>query len=133
MILVDTSVWVDHLRDGDKALVALLEHGQVLAHPFVIGELALGWIQHRDRVIGTLNELPRASVATDAEVVEFINRHTLFGLGIGYVDAHLLTAVRLTAGASFWTRDKRLAVVADQLGLTAHPPDVTKTSKREPE
>ena len=122
MILVDTSVWVDHLRAGDKALAALLEVGAVLIHPFVIGELALGSLRQREIVLNALSDLPRASVATDAEVLHFIDQHVLFGRGIGYVDAHLLTAVKLTAGAELWTNDKRLHAVADQLRLAMRDP-----------
>lgn len=117
MILVDTSIWVDHLRAGDGALVGLLEAGAVLAHPCVIGELALGHLSQRGGVLGALSDLPQAEVATDAEVLHFIGQHALFGHGIGYVDAHLLAATRLSAGASLWTRDKRLHAVADRLGL----------------
>ena len=121
MILVDTSVWVDHLRRGDEALAGLLEAGRVLAHPFVIGELALGNIPRRDLVLRALQDLPRANVATDREVLYFIDRHRLFGLGIGYVDAHLLAAVSLTAGAALWTRDRRLKRGADRLSLAIAP------------
>jgi predicted nucleic acid-binding protein len=117
VILADTSVWVDHLRAGDKALVALLDAGMVLAHPFVIGELALGNLRQREIVLEALADLPHASVATDAEILHFIERHALFGRGIGYVDAHLLAAVQLTAGTELWTNDKRLHGVAVQLGL----------------
>jgi predicted nucleic acid-binding protein len=117
VILVDTSVWVDHLRAGDKALSSLLDAAMVLAHPFVIGELALGNLRQRGIVLSALSNLPHASVATDAEVLHFIDRHALFGHGIGYVDTHLLAAARLTAGAEFWTNDKRLHGVAVQLGL----------------
>lgn len=117
MILVDTSIWVDHLRAGDEALAGLLEAGAVLAHPYVIGELALGHLSQRGVVLGALSDLPQAEVATDAEVLHFIDRHALFGLGIGYVDAHLLAAAQLSAGASLWTRDKRLHAVAGRLGL----------------
>jgi predicted nucleic acid-binding protein len=117
LILADTSVWVDHLRAGDKALVALLDAGMVLAHPFVIGELALGNLRQREIVLKALADLPHASVATDAEVVQFIERRALFGRGIGYVDAHLLAAVQLTAGTQLWTNDRRLHGVAVQLGL----------------
>ena len=119
MILVDTSVWVDHLRAGDRTLVGLLDTGRVLSHAFVTGELALGDLRQRDLVLATLQDLPQASVATDREVLRFIGQHELFGLGIGYVDAHLLAAVRLTAGAALWTRDKRLLGVAERLGLAA--------------
>jgi predicted nucleic acid-binding protein len=117
VILADTSVWVDHLRASDKALVALLDAGMVLAHPFVIGELALGNLRQREIVLKALADLPHASIATDAEVVHFIERHALFGRGIGYIDAHLLAAVQLTAGTELWTNDKRLRGVAAQLGL----------------
>ena len=116
MILVDTSVWVDHLRASDKVLVALLDTGAVLAHPFVIGELALGKLRQRESVLNALSDLPHASAATDLEVLHFIDRHALFGRGIGYVDAHLLAAVQLTAGAELWTKDKRLRDVAVELG-----------------
>ncbi|VVE18984.1 type II toxin-antitoxin system VapC family toxin [Pandoraea soli] len=119
MILVDTSVWIDHLRAGDATLVQLLNAGRVLAHPDVIGELALGSLKNRDVVISTLRDLPCVTVATDDEVLRFIGEQTLFGLGIGYVDAHLLAATRLTAGAAIWTRDKRLGAAAKRLSLAA--------------
>ena len=117
MILADTSVWVDHLRASDKALVTLLDAGVVLAHPFVIGELALGNLSQREIVLKALADLPHASVATDAEALHFIERQALFGRGIGYIDAHLLAAVQLTAGTELWTKDKRLRAVAVQMGL----------------
>jgi len=124
VILADTSVWVDHLRASDKALATLLNAGAVLAHPFVIGELALGNLRQRETVLNALSDLPRASIATDAEVLHFIDRHTLFGHGIGYVDAHLLAAVQLTAGAVLWTKDKRLHSVAVERGLAMPGPGV---------
>jgi predicted nucleic acid-binding protein len=117
MILADTSVWVDHLRTKDNALAALLDAGIVLAHPFVIGELALGNLRQREIVLNALADLPQVSAATDAEVLHFIDRHALSGRGIGYVDAHLLVAVQLTGGTELWTKDKRLHSVAVQLGL----------------
>ncbi|HYD67860.1 type II toxin-antitoxin system VapC family toxin [Azospirillum sp.] len=119
MILVDTSVWIDHLRNADPALVRLLEGGRMLAHPFVTGELALGSLRQRDVVLGALQDLPQATVARDDEVLRFIDQNALFGLGIGYVDVHLLAAVRLTPGAFLWTRDKRLRAVAERLKLAA--------------
>ena len=122
MILVDTSVWVDHLRSGDRTLAGLLDSGSVLAHPFVTGEIALGSLRHPAHVLRALLDLPQATVATDAEVLQFIRPHALHGMGIGYVDAHLLAAVRLTAGASLWTRDKRLLGIAARLGLAASVP-----------
>ncbi|HXC14180.1 MAG TPA: type II toxin-antitoxin system VapC family toxin [Stellaceae bacterium] len=118
MILVDTSVWVDHLRAGNDRLTALLSGAEVLGHPFVIGELALGNLRRRDAVLSDLRHLPQAVVAADEEVLHFIDRQRLFGRGIGYVDAHLLAAARLTA-TKLWTRDRRLQAVAAQLGLAA--------------
>jgi len=122
VILVDTSVWVDHLRTGDKALAALLDAAMILAHPFVIGELALGNLRQREIVLNALANLPHATVAADAEVLHFIERHALPGRGIGYIDAHLLAAAKLTAGAELWTNDKRLHGIAVQLGLALTPP-----------
>jgi len=119
MILTDTSVWIDHLRSGDPALTRLLELGRVLAHPFVTGELALGNLRQRAVVVGALRDLPQATVASDEEVLHLIDAEALSGLGIGYVDAHLLAAVRLTPGASLWTRDKRLHAVAARLNVVA--------------
>ena len=121
MILLDTSVWVDHLRNGDEMVAALLNAGQVLTHPFVIGELALGNLRQRDRILGDLQRLPRATIATDDEVLYFIAQHALFGRGIGYVDAHLLAAARLSPGASLLTRDRRLSYLAEELQLRANP------------
>jgi predicted nucleic acid-binding protein len=119
VILVDTSVWVDHLRFGDKAVVELLLGRKVLGHAFVTGELALGDLRQRDLVLSALQDLPQATVATDREVLRFVEHESLFGLGIGYIDAHLLAAVRLTAHAALWTKDKRLHVIAARLGSAA--------------
>ena len=117
MILVDTSVWIDHLRRHNRVLAKLLHAGMVLTHPFVIGELALGNLRQRKVVLDALADLPRANVATEPEVLHFIDQNALFGRGVGYVDAHLLAAVRLTPGAELWTNDKRLQKVAVQLAL----------------
>jgi predicted nucleic acid-binding protein len=117
VILVDTSIWVDHLRAGNMMLAELLEAGRVLTHPFVIGELALGALRQRVAVMTALLDLPSAIVATEAEVLAFIDRHALFGRGIGYVDAHLLAAARLTAGTEVWTNDRKLHRVAEDLGM----------------
>ena len=122
MILVDTSVWINHFRVGDPKLAALLQDSYVLAHPWVIGELALGQLSQRTEILGLLHNLPQANVATDAEVLKLIESRHLFGLGIGYVDAQLLAATMLTAGAGLWTRDKRLAAVAAEFGLTNPAP-----------
>lgn len=121
MILVDTSVWVDHLRASNDKLTALLARGKVLGHPFVTGELALGNLRWRDAVLSDLRDLPQAVVASDEEVLYFIDHQMLFGRGIGYVDAHLLAATRLTGRAKLWTRDRRLQAVAVALGLAAAP------------
>ena len=119
MILVDTSIWIDHFRVGDSRLTALLLDGLVLGHPHVIGELALGQLSDRRELLGLLANLPQAKVATDAEVMTMIDTRQLFGLGIGYTDAHLLAAAMLTSDAQLWTRDKRLATTAGNLGLAA--------------
>lgn len=117
MILVDTSVWVDHLRAGDAALGALLNRSQVLMHPFVLGELACGNLRNRSEVLRLLKNLPQAPVASDEEVLFFIERNMLMGRGIGYVDAHLLAAVTLGGSMHLWTRDRRLRSVAESLEL----------------
>jgi predicted nucleic acid-binding protein len=116
LILVDTSVWVDHLRRGDARLIALLENASVLVHPLVIGEIACGSLADRHMVLGLLQDLPMTAVAEADELLAFIERHRLYGKGIGYVDVHLLAAVVLTDGARLWTRDKRLRAAADSLG-----------------
>lgn len=119
MTLVDTSVWIDHLRRGDPILAELLDHGQVLGHRFVLGEIATGSLRQRDLVLGALRRLPQAVMAHDSEVLDFIERETLFGTGLGYVDVHLLASVRLTAGALLLTRDKRLLAAAARMSIAA--------------
>lgn len=120
MILVDTSVWVDHLRRGDSGLVDLLERSAVVMHPFVVGEIACGSLRDRASILELLQDLPRAVVADSDEVLGFIERHVLHGKGIGYVDVHLLASVALTEGARVWTRDTKLHRVAAALGC-AYP------------
>jgi predicted nucleic acid-binding protein len=120
MILVDTSVWIDHLRARDEQLTHLLVAGQVLVHPFVTGELALGNLRNRDTLLGALQDIAQAPVATEPEVLRFIGQNGLFGLGIGYIDAHLLAAVMLIPGSLLWTRDKRLLTASVQLGIAAY-------------
>ena len=116
MILVDTSVWVDHLRSGVPLLANLLQEGEVLIHPWVIGEIACGNLRNRQQVLDLLLGLPTALVASDSEVLLLIERGNLMGRGIGYVDAHLLAAAKLSR-CGLWTQDRRLAVVAKEQGL----------------
>lgn len=118
MILVDTSVWIDHINATDPVLVGLLTNGQVLVHPFVIAEIALGSLRNREVVLGALRDLPIAPVATPEETLFLIEREGLYNRGIGYVDTSLLASARLQPGTTLWTRDKRLAKAADDLGLT---------------
>ena len=121
MLLVDTSVWIDHLRSGDRVLIDALEGNRVLSHPHVIGEIAMGRLEDRATVLALLRRLPAAVVATDDEVQTMIERQGLHGRGIGYIDAHLLAALLLSEGAQLWTRDRRLQTVAMDLGLPAVP------------
>ncbi len=122
MILVDTSVWVDHLRSSDAALVTLLDRADVLMHPAVLGEVALGNLTDRDEILTLLAGLPPAAVADDAEVMELITTARLHGRGIGYVDSCLLAATLLSDDAALWTRDGRLALVAEELGVGFRQP-----------
>jgi hypothetical protein len=122
LILVDTSVWVDHLRRGDAGLIELLERSAVLMHPFVVGEIACGSLHDRATLLELLQDLPAAAVASPDEVLSFIDRHALHGKGIGYVDAHLLASVALTPGSRLWTRDTRLRSLADSLGCAHREP-----------
>jgi predicted nucleic acid-binding protein len=121
VILVDTSIWVDHLRAGDRTLAELLERSAVLGHPWVTGELALGSLSRRREILQLLHSLPQAEVATSAEVATAIERNRLYGLGIGYVDAQLLTATLLTPEAGLWTRDKRLVATAMRHSVFVDP------------
>jgi predicted nucleic acid-binding protein len=113
-MLVDTSVWVDHLRRGNAALVALLEQTQVWTHAFVVGELACGNLAQRDKLLSALTSLPHAPVARHDEVLAFLESHRLMGRGLGWVDVHLLASARL-AKLPFWTLDKRLTAVTTAL------------------
>ena len=117
MILADTSVWVDHLRRSDAALRAALEANEICIHPMVIGELACGNLRNRS-ILVNLQLLPQATVASHDEALAMIEQHTLMGRGVGFVDVHLLASAKLSK-ATLWTRDKRLAAVADGFGLGA--------------
>lgn len=117
MILADTSVWVDHLRAGDQGLVDALEASTVVVHPFVVGELACGNLRNRQEVLDLLGKLPALTVASHEEALAFIERRRLMGRGIGYIDVHLLASVVLAPQARIWTRDRRLARVAAEMGV----------------
>ena len=121
MTLVDTSVWVEHLRRGDARLVALLEDGEVACHPFVIGELALGHLRNRDEVLALLQELPGVPPVDHVEALAFIDAHRLSGSGLGWVDVHVLASA-LVGRMRIWTADRRLAAVASRLAAAWTPP-----------
>jgi predicted nucleic acid-binding protein len=122
VILVDTSIWIDHLRQTDPHLAEALHATQVLIHPFIVGELACGNLGKRAEILRLLRSLPRAPTATDDEVLAFIEERKLMGAGIGYLDAHLLASTML-ARTTLWTRDRRLQLVAARLALAyAAPP-----------
>jgi predicted nucleic acid-binding protein len=108
-------VWVDHLRRGDVRLAELLEHGDVVMHPFVVGEIACGSLADRALILELLQQLPAAMVAEHDEALDYIERHRLYGKGIGYVDVHLLASAAL-GGTKLWTRDRRLCAAAQGLG-----------------
>lgn len=120
-VLVDTSLWIDHLgttkRRQPKPLSPLLEQGVVSVHPFIVGELACGNLRNRREVLRSLAELPILPVATDDEVMTFIEARSLMGRGIGYIDANLLASVVLSGPTRLWTRDRRLHTVATGLGV----------------
>lgn len=117
MILVDTAIWIDHLRAAEPDLVDALNRSQVAQHPMVIGELALGTLRERERVLRLLTELPTMPVATHAEVMSFVEAHELHGKGLSLVHAHLLASVIVAPGSSLWTRDKRLSAAARRFGV----------------
>jgi len=114
MILVDTSVWIDHLRHGNDALATHLNDAQVLCHPFIVGELACGNLRQRAEILAMLRHLPEVPLAKHDEVLILVERHTLAGSGIGWLDAHLLASTMM-AGVSLWTLDRPLARAARRL------------------
>jgi hypothetical protein len=116
LILATASIWIGHLRHGEPVLAKRLEAGEVLSHPLVIGELAMGFLRQRETVLDALNALPNALAATDGEVFEFIEREGLHGLCLSFADAHLLAATRLTPKARLWTRDARVRELAARMG-----------------
>lgn len=115
-MLVDTSVWIDHLRKADYRLVALLNNGEVETHPFIVGELACGNLAQREEVLAMLNHLPQVEASPHHDVLAAVSRHNLHGTGLNWIDAHLLHAAS-TADQSLWTRDTRLAQAAADLGV----------------
>jgi len=117
MILVDTSVWIDHLRKNDMQLVQLLLSGMVVIHPFIIGEIACGNLKNRDKILSLLNNLELVKEATNKEVNYLIENQQLMGKGIGYIDAHLLASCLISQSTTIWTRDKRLLTQATRLAI----------------
>ncbi|MCI5218067.1 MAG: type II toxin-antitoxin system VapC family toxin [Candidatus Electrothrix sp. LOE2] len=122
MILVDTSVWIDHLRKADDTLISLLNSTQVVIHPFIIGELACGNLKNRAELLALLGKLPAVQSAQQEEVLYFIEHNQLMGRGIGFIDVHLLASLALSNHTLLWTRDKRLGLVAEQLGMAFNQP-----------
>ena len=116
MVLVDTSIWVSHLRDGNAELATLLNHGKVLCHPLIVGELACGNLKDRSVILSFLQLLPMSIEAEHEEVLSFIENKRLMGKGIGYVDVHLLISAILT-DVPLWTLDRKLAQVSDSLHI----------------
>ncbi len=119
MMLVDTSVWIDHLRQGNERLTQLLDKGDVCCHRFVIGELACGTLRNRDELLGLLGALPKTPIAEHDEVLTLIERRQLDGRGLGWIDMHLL-ASSLLADCGLWTLDKALGATATKLRLTSN-------------
>ena len=117
MILVDTSIWIDYLRQGDPLLVEQLNQQQILMHGMVLGELAIGNFKNRQLLLDRWQALPFIQSATDAQVLQFLETHQLMGQGVGWIDLHLLTATSFTDGVKLWTRDKRLRTIAETLNL----------------
>lgn len=120
MILVDRSVWIGHLRSTDEQLMRLLESGQVLTHPSIIGELAVGHLADRTVFLTWLGSLQASLVASHEETLAVIENNFLFGRGIGYLDAEILASVRLTTGSRLWTKDRRLLEAARDLDALAY-------------
>jgi predicted nucleic acid-binding protein len=116
LVLVDTSLWVDHLRQGNARLEALLNEEMVVCHPFIIGEIACGTIRNRIEILSLLQSLPFAETVEQNEVLQFIEQNHLTGKGLGYVDVHLLASAVLT-GAPLWTLDRKLKQASVKLGI----------------
>ena len=121
MILADTAIWVDHLHDGDARMAALLDAGEIVMHPHVLGEIALGSLRNRAAILRDLAAMPFVMVADEDEVLALIEQRRLFGTGIGLVDAHLLASALLTPDTKLWTSDRRLRDAAERLDIAAEP------------
>ena len=117
MVLVDTSVWVSHLRHGNEDLQKLLHDGEVVCHPFIVGELACGNLKNRNEILAYLQSLPMTILAEDQEVLRFIEDHRLMGKGLGYIDVHLIASAVLT-NVLLWTLDKTLDKFTEKLGIS---------------
>ncbi|MBN1832859.1 MAG: PIN domain-containing protein [Deltaproteobacteria bacterium] len=115
-ILVDTSIWIKHLREGEKRLAQLLEQGLVACHPFIIGELACGGMKNRHEIMSLLNDLPTTEILDNDDIMEFIEYRKMMNKGIGYIDVHLLASA-LISETPLWTFDKALEKVAKRLSI----------------
>lgn len=122
MILADTSVWADHLRRADPTMMACLDVGEIVMHPFVLGELALGSMPKYDAVVAALLALPSIQTARPEDVLVLVRQNQLMGKGIGYIDAHVLASALIEPDTKLWTRDKRLKRAAEILGVASAPP-----------
>lgn len=118
MILADTSVWIRHIRFGESGFSRLLTAGNIVMHPFVMGELALGSLKDRSVFLEQLRQMIQVAAASDDEVMQLIESRKIYNSGIGYADAHLLASVSLSPGTLFWTFDKRLAAAAERLSVS---------------
>jgi len=119
LLLVDSGIWIDHLRRADPGLQRAFDARGLLGHPLVTGEIAMGSLADRRSVLGLLQDLPQAVRAEDGEVLALVERRRLFSIGLGFIDAHLLASCLLTPGTRLWTRDRRLREAAARLGVAA--------------
>ncbi len=117
MVLVDTSVWIDHFRKSNQRLIRILENQLVVVHPFIIGELALGSIKNRSDVLNMLGSLPSTPVVREYDILQMIEDRRLFASGIGYTDAHILASALIASDIRIWTHDKRLHTISENLGV----------------
>lgn len=121
MIIVDSSIWIDHLRSPDAQLAEIAKRQLIRMHPFVLAEIALGNPPYRTRLLRNLSRLLPARVASTDDVLELVEREAIYGKGLGFVDVHLLASARITPGTSVWTRDRRLRDIAVKLDLAMKP------------